>query len=402
VSGHKLRKEKNCLNCNAEVSARYCSYCGQENIEPEESFWQLCIHFVADLFHYDGKFFRTIRYLLLKPAFVTREYIRGRRASYLHPIRLYIFTSAVFFIVFFNFIVKHNKEEKAAPVEEKAALVSKLNKLKAQIGKELSSQKNTDSIKHLTTAYGLLEKFIDSVSTHDYVLTGDELNTLSERLLLMPHVPSSLSNWSDSLLKPLSEEADLSSDIFSLVEKSHSVEDYEKQQAGLSKDKRDNWFKTWLTKKLIPVKHYYNKDPKAFKSHLVEEFLHSIPKLLFISLPFVALIFQGLYLRKKHKHYTYVHHGVFTLHIYIMIFNLLFVYYGIDALHHLTHWQIFDWMSHIILAAIFFHLYKSMRNFYGQSRLITLIKLCLILCMNTFIMSVLMIVFFLNSVLNVN
>jgi hypothetical protein len=369
---------------------------------PEESFWQLCTHFVADLFHYDGKFFRTLRYLLLKPAFVTKEYIKGRRASYLHPIRLYIFTSAFFFILFFSFIVEHNNKEKVASGEEKAAFVSKLTKLKAQIGNELNTKKNIDSSKQLTTAYGWLEKFIDSVSTHDYVLTGDEEKTLSDSLLHLPYINSSFSNWSDSLLIPMSEESDLSSDIFSFLEESHSVEDYEKKQAGLNKEERDDQFKSWLIKKLIPVRHHYNKDPKAFKSHLLEEFLHSIPKLLFISLPFVALIFQSLYLRKKHKQYTYVHHGVFTLHIYVMIFNLLLVYYGTEALHHVSHWQIFDWMSHIILAAIFFHLYKSMRNFYGQSRLITLIKLCLILCMNTFIMSVLMIVFFLNSVFNVN
>ncbi|WP_350339987.1 DUF3667 domain-containing protein [Paraflavitalea speifideaquila] len=29
-----------------------------------------------------------------------QEYIKGRRARYLHPIRMYVFSSAMFFIIF--------------------------------------------------------------------------------------------------------------------------------------------------------------------------------------------------------------------------------------------------------------------------------------------------------------
>src|SRR5262249_14832600 len=37
------------------------------------------------------------------PGFLSKEYISGHRASYLHPIRMYVFVSAVFFIVFFSY-----------------------------------------------------------------------------------------------------------------------------------------------------------------------------------------------------------------------------------------------------------------------------------------------------------
>ena len=100
VSNHQERKEKNCLNCNAEVAGRFCQICGQENIEPKESFWALATHFLHDMTHFDGKFFSTLKFLLFKPGFLSKEYLKGRRTSYLHPIRMYVFTSAIFFLIF--------------------------------------------------------------------------------------------------------------------------------------------------------------------------------------------------------------------------------------------------------------------------------------------------------------
>lgn len=94
------------------VLGRFCHICGQENIQPREGFRNMFTHFVFDLFHFDGKFFSTMKSLLLKPGFLSQEHLKGRRADYLHPIRLYIFTSAFFFL--FLFSVNTNKVEDKA------------------------------------------------------------------------------------------------------------------------------------------------------------------------------------------------------------------------------------------------------------------------------------------------
>jgi len=104
VSHGKERKEKACLNCNAALVGKFCHICGQENIEPKETFWGLLTHFIYDITHFDGKFFSTLKYLLFKPGFLSYEYLRGRRASYLNPIRMYVFTSAIFFVIYFSFV----------------------------------------------------------------------------------------------------------------------------------------------------------------------------------------------------------------------------------------------------------------------------------------------------------
>ena len=101
MSHGKLRKENDCLNCGAEVQGPYCHNCGQENIVPHETFWNMVKHFFYDITHFDSKFFDTLKDLLFRPGYLPKEFVSGRRASYLNPIKMYVFTSAVFFLIFF-------------------------------------------------------------------------------------------------------------------------------------------------------------------------------------------------------------------------------------------------------------------------------------------------------------
>lgn len=99
MSHHHERKEKVCLNCGAEVHGRFCSNCGQENLEPRESAWHIIKHTFEDITHFDGKFFKTVKYTLTRPGFLATEYMNGKRVSHLNPVRMYLFTSAIFFII---------------------------------------------------------------------------------------------------------------------------------------------------------------------------------------------------------------------------------------------------------------------------------------------------------------
>jgi hypothetical protein len=62
------------------------------------------VHYFAhelthELLHFDGKIFRSLRLLLTRPGFLTREIFAGRRASYISPIRLYLIASIVAFAI---------------------------------------------------------------------------------------------------------------------------------------------------------------------------------------------------------------------------------------------------------------------------------------------------------------
>lgn len=110
---HQLREDKTCLNCGNEVQDRFCSYCGQENTETRHSFHYLFTHFVEDLVHYDGSFWKSVKALLFKPGKLTNEYLKGKRASYVAPVKLYIFLlfMAVFIPSVISFFVKETSED---------------------------------------------------------------------------------------------------------------------------------------------------------------------------------------------------------------------------------------------------------------------------------------------------
>lgn len=100
-----LRSDKTCLNCGADVPVKFCSECGQLNREPQIGIKGLFQDIIHTVFHFDGKFFTTIKILFTKPGFLTQEYLAGRRAKYLPPVQLYLFTSAFFFFILFTFFM---------------------------------------------------------------------------------------------------------------------------------------------------------------------------------------------------------------------------------------------------------------------------------------------------------
>ncbi|MEO0403684.1 MAG: DUF3667 domain-containing protein, partial [Bacteroidota bacterium] len=77
---------------------KFCSNCGQEVLAEKESFKHFLHHFAKDYFTFDSKIFKSLSPLLFKPGFLTMEFLKGKRASYIPPLRLYIFISVVFFL----------------------------------------------------------------------------------------------------------------------------------------------------------------------------------------------------------------------------------------------------------------------------------------------------------------
>jgi len=96
------RTENNCLNCGATLQGKFCHVCGQENLQIKESFGHLMNHAISDYFHFDEQFFNTLKPLLFQPGKLTTEYMAGKRMSYLHPVKMYIFISLIFFVLLFS------------------------------------------------------------------------------------------------------------------------------------------------------------------------------------------------------------------------------------------------------------------------------------------------------------
>ena len=88
-----------CRNCRAPVTGEYCASCGQREGRADKRFLDLAGELLGDVFDMDSRFWRTLACLLLRPGFLSAEFIAGRRARYLPPLRLYLVISFVVFLL---------------------------------------------------------------------------------------------------------------------------------------------------------------------------------------------------------------------------------------------------------------------------------------------------------------
>ena len=344
MSHLKERTEKVCLNCNAALHGTYCHICGQENIEPKESAWHLVVHFFNDITHFDGKFFDTLRLLVTRPGFLPAQYARGRRASYLNPIRMYVFTSAIFFLIFFSiFHVTDKTIDNTIRFDDKT--IEELRAMSPDSLKAFTAKMNKG--KALTRAE--LDAYLDSMkTTGGFHLTNRAYQSKKQY---------------DSVLK-----------------------------TGV---KKHNWLERKLIYKEIEINQKYSNNRKAFFTALMTAFVHSFPQMLFISLPIFALILRLLYVRRRE--FFYVSHGIFSIHFYIFVFISLLFIFGFGELKGVLHWGWLKYFQQLLGLLIFVYLYKAMRNFYRQGRGKTIVKFLLLNVLSGLMILILFISFLLFS-----
>ena len=63
------------------------------------SFWGLIRDLLGDIFDWDSRVWRTLRPLAFRPGLLTGEFLRGRRAHYTPPFRMYLILSVMFFLI---------------------------------------------------------------------------------------------------------------------------------------------------------------------------------------------------------------------------------------------------------------------------------------------------------------
>ena len=378
------RKEKDCLNCGAVVQGRFCQVCGQENIEPKESFWHLVTHFMYDITHFDGKFFSTLKYLLFKPGFLSHEYLRGRRASYLHPIRMYVFTSAFFFLFFFSFnkggedVVKVNINN-AQP--SAATVLKKLEKKRAALQKVLKDS-TVPSYARIPVIKAL------GIADSDIALIKRDSTAKDKVKISKIAVDGESDVDSDSI------------DFFDANEKSFkTVAEYDSAQQRLKKPERDNFLTRRFQIQNIRLREKYHGNKSEILKAILEKFRHLFPQMLFVSLPIFALLLQLLYIRRKN--FYYVNHVVFTIHLYCGTFIILLAEMATRGLFKVFNMSESNLLKGFFILLAFFYWYKSLRNFYEQRRTKTVLKYMLIMFLSIFIMAILFSSFFLFSAMTI-
>jgi len=327
------RHENNCLNCGTILEGKFCHNCGQENLEIKESFGHMMNHAISDYFHFDHQFFHTLKPLLFKPGFLTNEYMAGRRVQYLHPVKMYIFISIVYFLVLFqqkNGIVQVN--ETPGSKQELTEAVNAINR-----ETYLSQQSKDKAIKAVYNDAGYISR------------NGQ---------------------WVQDTSKKGREKARENAHLVNPTTEDTTYAQYLANQQKLPEAKRDGWFDRYYNKKAYAL----NQQHINVKDIVEDSMKHNLSKMMFLMLPFFALLLLITFYRNKK---FYVEHLIYSFHLHCFVFLFLTV------IMILTFFMPSDpawdsargWLSFAAICVITWYVFTSLRGVYHRSWWRTVFKM---------------------------
>lgn len=355
-----------CLNCETplELSDRYCSYCGQLNTTKQLSLKDFFGEFLSTIFTYDSRLRYTLKDLLFKPGTITRNYVSGQFLKYANPFRFFLSVSIIYFLVT-GIMGTLTKDENGnqpninwfgesgddsdptqrtininpLPNDSVQALVRKEvaknspDSLSTEIVDKIFQEIDSANIKRKER-----NRIKDSIG-YEYISEND-LDTLS---------------WTNRTVKR-----------FILYRNYYKTKKIENANIALdSLAHKKNRMNRWIYNKNNSMDRV-EKDPLGFINYL----LGKIPFFLFFFAPIFAFAFWVLYSKKK---YTYMEHMVFIFHIFSFLFLALLIALIPDTILG------DEYVTGILFGLVGpFYFYKALRNFYKESRLITIIKFVLL------------------------
>ncbi|WP_300598682.1 DUF3667 domain-containing protein [Niabella sp.] len=362
MSGHKLRNEKNCLNCGHTVEDHFCSHCGQENIEPRQPFHYLFTHFFEDLTHYDGQVWKTFRFLLFYPGRLTREFLMGRRMRYVPPVRLYIFMSFIAFLLPALLFPSHELKLPELTAAQKEQQIKILEEEKATFAAAAQKPGSNISSKEVEKNNKSIDREIKAVRED-----GDFLRVLYGDKRAGIHTTAQL----DSLQKTLPVK-----------------EQY-------------NWLEYKLVKKDLELEEQGIHGPEAIKK-VNESVFHNLPKALFLYMPLFAF---WLWLFHGKKKWWYFDHGIFTLHYFSLLLTLITILYLVTFI---GGWlgnageTVRDWLIFLAIAYGFFYFFRSHSKVYQERKLKSRLKGIFLFFLNIVFMAVFAFILYIVSFLNLH
>jgi hypothetical protein len=119
-----------CLNCGAALTGPYCTECGQNGHVHRTigAIWHELMHGVL---HFDGKIWRTLPELAVRPGELTRRYVRGERAKFVSPLALFLFSALLMYATYS--LLGHHGSTHATAQESAKALTAQVEKIDDRI-----------------------------------------------------------------------------------------------------------------------------------------------------------------------------------------------------------------------------------------------------------------------------
>uniref|UniRef100_A0A486XH47 Gll1812 protein n=1 Tax=Rheinheimera sp. BAL341 TaxID=1708203 RepID=A0A486XH47_9GAMM len=88
-----------CDNCYSNLHGGFCHQCGQEKKSYIRNVSGVVTEFFGEFSNWDTRVWRTLVPLWFRPGYLSRRYVDGHRVPYVPPLRLYLFTSIIAFLL---------------------------------------------------------------------------------------------------------------------------------------------------------------------------------------------------------------------------------------------------------------------------------------------------------------
>lgn len=325
-----------CQNCGEQIgdSYKFCPYCGQKKDE-KLTLKVLFNHTINNYFSVDARFFRSFFPLLVKPGFLPKRFVEGKRLTYLHPAQTYLFISVIFFFIF-SFVTREQERQVDALLKsgfetdnERLTENRSIPADTAEWEKELRNKKVDTTVQMGVFTY-------KKTSSDTLTSNGTEGGTMNFNLL-GTKINMDL-NVVDSLI----------------AAKAPNKEIY--KAMGMTDDA------TAFDRKV------YEQTLKIYKrkgSGVLQAFYDTIPITMFFLLPVFAMILKLFYYRKG----PFSHHLVFSFYYFSFLFFVFGILIGLGLI-----WEIPAWIINLVLFSTFLYLILGTRNFYGQGYLLSIFK----------------------------
>ncbi len=334
-----------CLNCGhpLDLSDRYCSYCSQLNTSKQLSLKDFLGEFIGSILTYDSRLRYTIKDLLFKPGTITKNYVQGQRLKYANPFRFFLSVSIIFFLI---------------------------QGLMTSISPDLNTFVNLNNNGNAVALDSLANQNIVYPSENG---TNDTLQLSELKVITNNNIIPNETKEEEKSFKYISE-SDFDTIQWSnrFVERFVLYRDFYKlhkiKDASIALDSlnhKKNAYNRWVYNKNNSIDRII-EDPFGFGNYMMGK----VPFFLFFFTPLFAFFFWMIYSKKK---YTYMEHMVFIFHIFSFLFLGMLISLIPDLL---IGTEIFGGILIGLIGPFYF--YKALRNFYKQSRLITIIKFVLL------------------------
>jgi hypothetical protein len=365
-----------CENCGAQLEGHWCAKCGQPAIDYRRSFRHVIADLLNEFLNWDSKFFATIGFLLARPWKLTNEFLAGHRVRYVHPLRLYLLASILFFFAF-NYAIKSAHFD---PIN-----LSPENR--AEIRDELQRENIAPEVRaKIEAALGGIEVPPDKRARLEEELKREDLSAearreIQERLQHgdpMPHARTKI----EDAVKDLPPE--VRARIQDALKRASPSPAEEPQQPGqTTPEPRENDtprlesgsdknastpFENWIETRAKEKMGEHGTKMGLFIATLFS----NLPYMMLCCIPLFAFVLKILYLRRRT---FYIDHLVYALHIHTFAYTgVMLIVLATIGLNHIAPGTITGWIIALLWIAFVVQIFLSIRRVYRQGWFISLFK----------------------------